>query len=148
MNPFLTRAIATQRKIEDRESLDEFDAEIIDFALTRLIRESRVPFQRLRDHIILGTERWKVLDGFDYYRAILLHRKSKVWYPESDMSAISVTAVYTSSQVQPIDPNEFDKDRGRPDEYVHEFTDRAHIGPPIGCSYQKILERGPARLAY
>ena len=143
MNPFLARAIAAQRKIEEGDSLDELDAEVIDFALKRLIREGRVPFQRFRDHFIIGTERWKPLDGLDYYRTILLHRKSKVWYPDSDMSQISVFAVYTSSQVQPIDPNVFDKDRGKPEEYAHELLDRAHIGPSIGCTYQKLLEEAP-----
>jgi hypothetical protein len=54
VNPFLARAIAVQRKIEDGSSLDQFDAEIVDFALRRLIREGRVPFQRFRDHSILS----------------------------------------------------------------------------------------------
>ena len=143
MNPFLARAIAAQRKIEEGDLLDELDAEVIDFALKRLIREGRVPFQRFRDHFIIGTERWKPLDGLDYYRTILLHRKSKVWYPESDMSQLSVFSVYTSSQIEPPDPNVFDKDRGKPEEYTHELLDRAHIGPSIGCSYQKLLEEAP-----
>ena len=143
MNPFLAKAIAVQRKIEDGDSLDRLDAEIIDFALRRVIREGRIPFQRYRDHVILGTERWKSSDGLDYYRAILLHRKSDVWYPESDMSQLSIFSVYTSSQVQPLDPNVFDKDRGRPDEYAHELLDRAYIGPVISSSYQKLIEEAP-----
>ena len=156
MNPFLSGAIAVQRKIEDGRSLDQFDAEIIDFALTRLIREGRVPFQRLRDHIMLGTERWKTLDGLDYYRTILLHRKSGVWYPESEMSQLSVFSVYASSQVQPPDPNVFDEDRGKPIDYADDLLgrgekdesgrkmgDRAHIGPSISGTYQKLLEEAP-----
>ena len=143
MNPFLAKAIAVQRKIEDGDSLDRLDAEIIDFALKRVIREGRIPYQRYRDHFMLGTERWKPLDGLDYYRTILLHRKSDVWYPESDMSEVSIFSVYTSSQVQPPDPNVFDKDRGKPDEYAHELLDRADIGPTISSSYQKLLEEAP-----
>ncbi len=156
MNPFLARAIAVQGKIEDGSSLDEFDAEIIDFALKRLIREGRVPFQRFRDHIMLGTERWKPLHGLDYFRTMLLHRKSDVWYPESDMSELSIFSVYVGSQVQPPDPNVFDEDRGKPidyafdllgrgekDEFGHKLGDRAHIGPSIGSSYQKLLEEAP-----
>ena len=143
MNPFLAKAIAVQRKIEDGDSLDRLDAEIIDFALKRVIREGRIPFRRHRDHFMLGTERWKPLDGLDYYRTILLHRKSDVWYPESDMSKLSVFSVYTSSQVQPPDPNVFDKDRGKPEEYAHELLDRAYIGPAISSSYQKLLEEAP-----
>lgn len=146
MNPFLAGAIAVQRKIEDGRSLDEFDAEVIDLALRRLIRESRVPFQRFRDHIMLGTERWKTLHGLDYYRAILLHRKSDVWYPESEMSQLSVFSVCASSQVQPPDPNVFDRDRGRPEEYTYDLLDRAHIGLSIGSSCQKILEEAPPDL--
>ena len=68
MNPFLAKAIAVQRKIEDGDSLDRFDAEIIDFALKRVIREGRIPFQKYREHFMLGTERWKPLDGLDYLR--------------------------------------------------------------------------------
>ena len=143
VNPFLARAITVQRKIEDGSSLDEFDAEVIDLALRRLIREGRVPFQRFRDHIMLGTERWKTLEGLDYYRTILMHRKSDVWYPESEMSQLSVFSVYASSQVQPPDPNVFDRDRGRLEEYTYDLLDRAHIGPSIDSSYQKILEEAP-----
>ena len=156
LNPFTTQAIAVQRKIEDGSSLDEFDAEIIDFALRRLIREGRVPFQRFRDHIMLGTERWKTLDGLDYYRTILLHRKSDVWYPESAMSQLSIFAVYASSQVQPPDSNTFDEDRGKAIDYAHDLLgrgekdefgrklgDRAHIGPSTAGSYQKLLEEAP-----
>ena len=156
MNPFLAGAVAIQRKIEDGSLLDEFDAEIIDFALRRLIREGRVPFQRFRDHIMLGTERWKTLHGLDYYRTILMHRKSDVWYPESEMSQLSVFSVYASSQLQPPDPNVFDKDRGKPIDYAHDLLgrgekdefgwklgDRAHIGPSISGSYQKLLEEAP-----
>ncbi len=156
MNPFLAKAISVQRKIEDGDSLDRLDTEIIDFALKRLIREGRVPFQRFRDHIMLGTERWKTLDGLDYYRTMLLHRKSDVWYPESDMSELSIFSVYAGSQIQPPDPNVFDEDRGKPidyavdllgrgekDEFGRNLGDRAHIGPSIGSSYQKLLEEAP-----
>ncbi len=152
MNTFLARAIAVQRKIEDGSSLDEFDAEVIDLALRRLIREGRVPFQRFRDHIMLGTERWKTLHGLDYYRAILLHRKSDVWYPESEMSQLSVFSVYASSQVEPPDENVFDANRGQPSDYADdllnrheplhrdEYHFRSKIGPSISAAYQKILE--------
>ena len=152
MNPFLARAIAVQRKIEDGRSLDQFDAEIIDFALRRLIREGRIPFQRFREHIMLGTERWKTLDGLDYYRTILLHRKSDVWYPESEMSQLSVFSVYASSQVEPPDENVFDTSRGKPSDYADDLLDRheplhrdeyhfrSKIGPSISAGYQKILE--------
>jgi len=152
VNPLLARAIAAQRKLEVGESLDQFDAEIIDFALKRLIREGRVPFQRFRDHIMLGTERWKTLDGFDYYRTILLHRKSDVWYPGSEMSQLSVFSVYASSQVEPPDENVFDANRGQPSDYADdllnrheplhrdEYHFRSKIGPSISAGYQKILE--------
>ncbi len=156
MNPLLAKAIAAQRTIKDGGSPDNLEAEIIDLALNRLIREARVPFQRFRDHFIIGTERWDILDGLDYYRAILLHRKSDSWYPESDMSEISVFAVYTSAQVQPPDPNVFDEDRGKEIDYAYdllsrgekdelgrELPDRAHIGPSAASSYQKILEEAP-----
>jgi hypothetical protein len=144
VNPLLVRAISAQRKVQDREPLDSHDAEIIDLALKRQIREARVPFVRHRDHFIIGTERWKPLDGLDYYRTILLHRKPKVWYPESEMSQLSIFAVYTSSQIEPPDPNVFDKNRGKPDDYAHELLDRAYIGPDISSSYQKLLEEAPA----
>ena len=143
MNPFLARAINVQKKVEDGSSLDDLDAEIIDLALSRLIREGRVPFQRFRDHIVLGTERWKTLNGLDYYRSILLHRKSDIWYSESEMSQLSVFSVYASSQIQPPDPNVFDEDRGRLEDYTYDLLDRAHIGPSIGSSYQKLLEETP-----
>ena len=51
--------------------------------------------------------------------------------------------IRTSSQVQPPDPNVYDKDRGQSDEYVHELLDRAHIGPVISSSYQKLMEEAP-----
>ncbi len=143
VNPFLAGAIAVQRKIEDGSSLDQFDAEIIDFALRRLIREERIPFQRFRDHYVIGTEHRKILDGADYYRTILMHRKSDIWYPESETSQLSVCAVYVSSQIEPPDPNLFDADRGQSDDYAHELIDRANIGPATQCSYQKILEEAP-----
>ena len=152
MNPFLAGAIAVQRKIEDGSSLDEFDAEVIDLALRRLIREGRVPFQRFRDHIMLGTERLKTLHGLDYYREILLHRKSDVWYPESEMSQLSVFSVYASSQVEPPDESVLDANRGQPSDYADdllnrheplhrdEYHFRSKIGPSVSAGYQKILE--------
>ena len=143
MNPFLARAINAQKKVEDGSSLDELDAEIIDLALSRVIREGRVPFQRFRDHIMLGTERWKTLDGLDYYRTIVMHRKSDIWYPESERSQLSVFFVYASSQIQPPDPNVFDEDRGRLEDYTYDLLDRANTGPSIGSSYQKVLEEAP-----
>ncbi len=156
MNPLHARAIAAQRKLEDGESLDQFDGEIINLALRRLIREGRVPFQRFRDHLMIGTERWGLLQGFDFYRTILLHRKSDVWYPESDMSEISIFAVYTTSQVEPPDSNVLDENRGKPieyaldllgrdekDEFGRKLGDRAHIGPSVAGSYQQILQEAP-----
>ncbi|MDH3611900.1 MAG: hypothetical protein OES10_01375, partial [Gammaproteobacteria bacterium] len=143
MNPFITQAVAVQRKIEDGDSLDQFDKEVVNFALQRLIRKGRMPFQRFRDHYVIGTERKKILDGADYYRTILMHRKSDIWYPDSDTSQLSVCAVYVSSQIEPPDPSVFDADRGRPDDYLHELIDRANIGPATQCSYQKLLEEAP-----
>jgi len=152
VNPFLSRAVAVQRKIEDGESLNKFDAEIIDFALRRFISEGRVPFQRFRDHIMLGTERWKLLDGLDYYRTVLMHRRSDIWYPDSEMSKLSVFAVYAASQVEPPDENVFDANRGKPSDYAYELLDdsdklqisqKRKIGPSIDSSYQKLLEEAP-----
>ena len=69
---FLSRAVAARKKIQDGEPLDESDVAIIDIALAPIIQEPRTPFQRFRDHFIIGTERFKLYAGLDFYNTILI----------------------------------------------------------------------------
>ena len=130
MSMYLAHAITALRKVKNREPLDECDVAIIEDVLTRLIQERRTPFQRHRDHYIIGTERFKTLDGLDYYRTILLKRKSAVWYPESDMSEVSVYEVHTGAQLEPSDKYSYNlEEHGSPEEQAEELKDRCQIGP-------------------
>lgn len=140
MSKYLVRAVAARRKVNNGESLDEFDVAIIDTSLARTIRDQRTPFQRFRDHYIIGTERFTVLDGLDYYRIILMHRKSDVWYPDSDMSEISVFEVRTASQIEPPQDQNINSEDGTPNEYAFELLDRAHIGPSFSGTHQAELD--------
>ena len=136
MSAYLAQAIAARRKIIKGEALDSFDIAIIDSSLTRTISEQRTPFERYRDKFIIGTERFKILSGLDYYRAILMHRKSEVWYPDSDMSELTAFEVYTASQIEPPQPYNNDPNDATPDEYAEELGDRSVIGPSsIGPSF-------------
>ena len=136
MSAYLAHAIAARRKIKNGEPLDSFDIAIIDSSLARTISEQRTPFARNRDHFIIGTERFKILSGLDYYRTILMHRKSEVWYPDSDMSELTAFEVYTASQIEPPQPNNNDPNDATPDEYAEELGNRSVIGPSsVGPSF-------------
>jgi len=137
---FIAQAVSALSKVKNEEPLGESDIKVIDDALTRVIAEGRVPFQRFRDHFIIGTERFKPLSGFDFYRTILLHRKSKVWHPESFHSEVSVFQVYTAAQQEP--PEKVNLKEGNPKDHVHDMLDRSHIGPCFSGTYQPELEPG------
>ena len=153
MNPIFARAEKARRKIANGEPLDKTEAEIISLAVRKLIRVGRVPFERFRSKYLIGTELRKATPALDYFRTILLHRKSDVWYPESTIGQISIFSVYCSSQVEPVDPNVLDENRGKPDEYADDLLDdtdrynkyvnKTYIGPSIGGSYQKELVEAP-----
>ena len=149
MSMFRSQAVAALRKIENDESLDESAVAIIVVGLNQIIREGRTPFQRSRDYYTIGTERFKLLHGLDYYRTILLHRKSAVWYPESDMSELSVLEVYAASQLEPPEDKNCGRTNGAPDyddegdtsgDGVYELLDRAHIGSS-GSSRQDDIDK-------
>ncbi len=136
MSRYLAQAAITFRKIKNGEVLDNFDVAIIDSSLTRTIQEQRVPFERYRDHFIIGTERFKVLSGLDYYRTILMNRKSEVWHPDSNRSELSAFEVYTAVQIEPPQPYNYSPDDATPDEYAEELGDRSVIGPSFSGSFQ------------
>lgn len=140
MSRFVAQAVATLRKVNNGEPLDECDVAIIGNSLTRTIGDGRTPFQRTRSHFIIGTERFGILDGFDYYRTILLKRKSGVWYPDSNMSELSIFEVYTGSQLEPPDHYSYRMEDGSPDEHAEELLDRGHIGPCFSGTYQEALD--------
>ena len=136
MSRYLAQAAITLRKIQSQEALDNFDIAIIDSSLTRTIQEQRIPFERHRDHFIIGTERFKVLSGLDYYRTILMNRKSEVWHPDSNRSELSAFEVYTAVQIEPPQPYNYSPDDATPDEYAEELGDRSVIGPSFSGSFQ------------
>ena len=138
MSRYLSQAVVTLRKVKDQEPLDQTDIKFIELALNRVIRAGRIPFQRFRDHYVIGSERFKPLAGFDYYRTILLHRKSDVWYPDSTISQLSVFSVYTGAQQEP--PQKIDPENGDPEDHVHDMLGWSHIGPCFSGSYQSALE--------
>ncbi len=141
MSMFLAQAQAAFRKVENDESLDGSDVAIILIGLNRIIREGRTPFQRFRDHFIIGTERFPAkLSGLDYYRVILMQRKSGVWCPDSNMSELSIREVYTASQLEPPQAYNDDPQDGTPDEYAFDLLGNAHIGPSSGSSYQEEID--------
>ena len=140
MSRFVAQAVVALRKVNNGETLDECDVAIIDNSLTRIIQERRTPFQRTRKHFVIGTERFRILDGFDYYRTILLKRKSGVWYPDSNMSELSIFEVYTGSQLEPPDNYSYRPEDGSPNELAEELLDRGHIGPCFSGSYQEALD--------
>lgn len=137
---FLAQARTALRKVENGESLDKADVAIISFGLNPIIRAQRTPFQRFRDHFIIGTERFKVMDGFDYLRVILMQRKSSVWHPDSSMSEISCFEVYAASQLEPPSDHNYDREESTPEEDACELLDRSHIGPSFGGTYQADLD--------
>ncbi len=139
MSLFHAQAQAAFRKVENGESLDGSDAAIILIGLNRIIQEGRTPFQRFRDHFIIGSQRFKVLSGFDYYRVILMQRKSGVWYQDSNMSEVSIFEVYAASQLDPPSDHNYDREDSTPEEDACELLDRSHIGPSIGSSHQEEL---------
>lgn len=136
MSRYLSHHVTAQRKIENEEPLNESDRAIIVAALDPIIQEQRTPFKRKRDHYIIGTERFKLYDGLDYLRTILIQRKSTVWHSDSNMSEISVFEVYTASQLDPPSELNYDREDSTPEEDACELLDRAHIGSP-GSSYQE-----------
>ena len=141
MSLFHAQAVTALRKVESGESLDGPDVAITVVALTRIIREGRTPFQRFRDHFIIGTERFPAkLSGLDYYRVILMQRKSGVWCPDSNMSEVSIFEVYTASQLDPPSDHNYDCEDSTPEEDACELLDRSHIGPSIGSSPQEDLD--------
>ena len=140
MSMFLAQARAAFRKVENDESLDGCDVGIILIGLNRIIQEGRTPFQRFRDHFIIGSRRFKVLSGLDYYRVILMQRKSDVWYPDSNMSEVSIFEVYAASQLDPPSDHNYDCEDSTPEEDACELLDRSHIGPSIGGSPQEDLD--------
>ena len=139
MSKYLAQALTAQKKIQNDELLNEDDRAIIDIALAPIIQEQRTPFQRKRDHYIIGTKRFKLYGGLDYLRTILMHRKSDVWHSDSNMSEISVFEVYTASQLDPPSELNYDREDSTPEEDACELLDRAHIGGP-GGSYQEQME--------
>ena len=140
MSMYLAQAQAAFRKVENDESLDGSDVAIILIGLNRIIREGRTPFQRSRNHFVIGTEQFKVLSGLDYYRVILMQRKSGVWYPDSNMSEVSIFEVYAASQLDPPSDHNYDREDSTPEEDACELLDRSHIGPSIGGSHQEELD--------
>ena len=138
MSRFLSQAVITLRKVKDQEPLDQVDIKFIELALNRVIRAGRVPFQRFRDHYMIGSERFKPLDGFAYYRTILLHRKSDVWYPDSTIAQLSIFSVYTGAQQEP--PQKVDPENGDPEDHVNDMLEWSHIGPCFSGSYQPTLD--------
>ena len=137
MSAYLAQAIAAQRKVENSEPLDSIDVAIIKSGLRLIICNQRNPFERYRDHFIIGTERFKVVSGLDYFRTILMYRKSSVWYSDSNISQLGIYQVYTASQVEPPQPYNYDPDRGTPEEYAEELGNRSHIGPTYSGSFQE-----------
>ena len=135
MSKYLAQAVTAQRKIKNEDPLNESDRAIIVTALDPIIQEQRTPFQRFRNHYIIGTERFKLYGGLDYLRTILIQRKSTVWHSDSNMSEISVFEVYTASQLDPPSELNYDREDSTPEEDACELLDRAHIGSP-GGSYQ------------
>ena len=140
MSMFHAQAQAAFRKVETGESLDGFDVAIILIGLNRIIQEGRTPFQRHRNCFTIGTEKFKALSGFDYYRVILMQRKSGVWYPDSNMSEVSIFEVYAASQLDPPSDHNYDREDSTPEEDACELLDRSHIGPSIGGSHQEELD--------
>ena len=136
MSLFLAQARTALRKAENGEPLDKADVAIIAFGLNPIIQAGRTPFQRFRDHYIIGTEKFRVLDGLDYYKTILMHRKTGSWHADSSMSELSVREVYTASQLEPPQAYNDDPEDGTPDEYAFDLLGNAHIGPSSGSSHQ------------
>lgn len=140
MSQYLAQARTALRKVENDESLDKADVAIIVVALDPIIRARRTPFQRFRDHYIIGTEKFKVLDGLDYYKTILMHRKTCSWHTDSSMSELSIREVYTASQLEPPQAYNDDPENGTPDEYAFDLLGNAHLGPSSGSSHQDEID--------
>lgn len=137
MSIFRTQAVAALRKIENNESLDESAVAIIVVGLNRIIREGRTPFQRFRDHYIIGTERFNVTSGLDYLRVILMHQKSTARHSNTNLSEISAFEVYTASQVEPPQAHNADLEDVIPD-FI--FPPESDVGPSCGTSSQRFLD--------
>ena len=140
MSLFLAQARTALRKAENGEPLDKADVAIIAFGLNPIIQAGRTPFQRFRDHYIIGTEKFRVLDGLDYYKTILMHRKTGSWHADSSMSELSVREVYTASQLEPPQAYNDDPEDGTPDEYAFDLLGNAHLGPSSGSSHQDEID--------
>ena len=143
MSMFRAQAMAAFRKVENDESLDESDVAITLIALDRVIREGRTPFQRHRDHYIIGTERFPVLDGLDYLRVILMHQKNTVRHSGTNLGEISAVEVYTALQSEPPQAYNSDPEDATAEEYASDllgFDPNSDIGPSGGCSLQRVLE--------
>ena len=142
MSKYLAQARTALRKVENRESLDESDVPITVIALKRIVQEGRTPFQRFRDHFIIGTEKFKVYDGLDYLRAIIMHKVSATWYSDSRMAELTIFEVYTASQPEPPQAYNYDPEEATPDEYALYslgFVPNSDIGPSCNISDQEIL---------
>lgn len=143
MSMFRSQAVAALRKVENDESFDESDVAITVIALNRIIREGRTPFQRHRDHYIIGTERFPVLDGLDYLRVILMHQKNTVRHSGTNLGEISAVEVYTALQSEPPQAYNSDPEDATAEEYASDllgFDPNSDIGPSGGCSLQRVLE--------
>ena len=143
MSIFRAQAMAAFRKVENDESLDESDVAITLIALDRVIREGRTPFQRHRDHYIIGTERFPVLDGLDYLRVILMHQKNTVRHSGTNLGEISAVEVYTALQSEPPQAYNSDPEDATAEEYASDllgFDSNSDIGPSGGGPLQPVLE--------
>ena len=143
MSIFRSQAVAALRKVENDESFDESDVAITVIALNRIIREGRTPFQRLRDHYIIGTERFPVLDGLDYLKVILMHQKNTVRHSGTNLGEISAVEVYTALQSEPPQAYNSDPEDATSAEYAYDllgFDPNSDVGPS-GSSLQFKLDR-------
>ncbi len=152
MSMFLVQAEAALRKVGSGEPLNESDfaiilnesdITIISIALKQITRAKRTPFQRFRDHFIIGTERFKLYHGLDFLRTILMHKKNTVRHSGTNLGEISAVEVYTALQSEPPQAYNYNPEDATAEEYAVDslgFDPNSDVGPSCDSSLQRILE--------